>query len=322
MEAHSFRSMESRCSDNGKPRPGVPEVALLLTMATLWSSSFTFIKVAVETIPPLSVAAGRLTLAAILIVALARLRGLKFPRQKGVWPIFFVIGLFGNALPFTLISWGEVTIDSGLAAILMAVMPLTTLVLAHFFTRDERMNPARILGVLLGLSGVLVLIGPAALAGLGDEALRQTAVAGGAVCYAIATVTARRLPKMPLLVSAAGALAASVVFSLPLALLIDRPWTLSPSPESAASVVILGLFPTALATVLYFALLTRTGANFMALNNYLIPALGVIWGILFLHEALSLRAVVALGIILAGIAVTRIGTLRSRYQESGIRNQK
>ena len=119
-------------------RPGAVEIALLLSLATLWSSSFAFIKVAVETIPPLSVAAGRLTLAAVLIVAAARLRGLRFPREQGLWPKFFAIGLFGNALPFTLISWGEVTIDSGLAAILMAVMPLATLVLAHLFTSDER----------------------------------------------------------------------------------------------------------------------------------------------------------------------------------------
>ena len=243
----------------------------------------------------------------MLIVAAARLRRLRFPPEPGLWPKFFAIGLFGNALPFFLISWGEVTIDSGLAAILMAAMPLATLVLAHFFTSDERMNPARIAGVFLGFGGVLVLIGPDALAGLGDEALRQTAVAGGAVCYAVATVTARRLPRMPLLLSSAGALIASVVWSLPLALLVDRPWTLAPSPDSVGAVVVLGLFPTALAILMYFALLQRTGATFIALNNYLIPSLGVIWGILFLGEALSLRAILALAIILAGIAVTRVG---------------
>ena len=293
------------------PRPGAVEIALLLSLATLWSSSFAFIKIAVETIPPLTVAAGRLALAAVLIVAAARLRGLNFPASDGLWVKFLAIGLFGNALPFTLISWGEVTIDSGLAAILMAVMPLATLVLAHLFTVDERMNPARILGVLLGFGGVVVLIGPAALAGFGDEALRQTAVAGGAVCYAVATVIARRLPRMPLLVSSAGALIAAVTLSLPLALLIDRPWALAPAPESIGAVIILGLFPTALAILMYFALLRRTGATFIALNNYLIPSLGVIWGILFLGEALSVRAILALAIILAGIAVTRIGMRQS-----------
>lgn len=288
-------------------RPGAVEIALLLSLAMLWSSSFTFIKVAVETIPPLSVAAGRLTLAAVLVVAVARLRGLRFPDERGLLLKFLAVGLFGNALPFTLISWGEVRIDSGLAAILMAVMPLATLVLAHLFTSDERMNPPRILGVCIGFAGVVVLIGPAALAGLGEDAVRQIAVAGGAVCYAIATVTARRLPRMPLFLSSAGALTASVVVSLPLALMVDRPWTLAPSPESVGAVAMLGLFPTALAVLLYFALLQRTGATFIALNNYLIPSLGVLWGIVFLGETLSARAIAALAVILVGIAVTRIG---------------
>jgi drug/metabolite transporter (DMT)-like permease len=286
---------------------GVVEIALLLTLATIWSSSFGFIKVAVETVPPITVTAGRLLLAAIIVVIYARLRGHRFPTEPGLWPKFFLIGLFGNALPFTLIGWGEVTIDSGLAAILMAVMPIATLVLAHFFAENERMNPARIAGVTFGFGGILVLIGPDALSGLGDEAVRQIAVAGGATCYAVATVIARRLPKMPTSLSSAGALIAATAIILPASLIFDRPWTLSPSDESINAVIVLGLFPTALAYILYFALLRRTGANFIALNNYLIPCLGVIWGIIFLDELLNWQAMLALGIILTGVAFTRIG---------------
>ena len=286
---------------------GVVEIALLLTLATIWSSSFGFIKVAVETVPPITVTAGRLLLAAIIVAIYARLRGHRFPAEPGLWPKFFLIGLFGNALPFTLIGWGEVSIDSGLAAILMAVMPIATLVLAHFFAENERMNPARIAGVTFGFGGILVLIGPDALSGLGDEAVRQTAVAGGATCYAVATVIARRLPKMPTSLSSAGALIAATALILPASLIFDRPWTLSPSDESINAVIVLGLFPTALAYILYFALLRRTGANFIALNNYLIPCLGVIWGIIFLDELLNWQAMLALGIILTGVAFTRIG---------------
>lgn len=294
-----------------KPRSvGLVEIALLFTLATLWSSSFGFIKVAVETVPPSSVAAGRLLLATVVIVAIAWVRGLRIPNIPGLWGRFFLIGLFGNALPFTLISWGEVTIDSGLAAILMAVMPLATLLLAHIFTTDERMNPARIAGVALGFGGVALLIGPAALKGLGDEALRQSAVAIGAVSYAIATVIAKGMPKIPHLTSSAGTLMASSALILPLSLFYDRPWTLAPSAGSIGSVVVLGLFPTALAIVLYFNLLERTGATFIALNNYLIPAMGVLWGILFLAEELTLRALAALAVILLGVAVTRIGMRR------------
>ena len=286
---------------------GTVEIALLLTLATIWSSSFGFIKVAVESVPPMTVTAGRLLLATVIIVIYARLRGHRFPDEPGLWSKFFLIGLFGNALPFTLIGWGEESIDSGLAAILMAVMPIATLVLAHFFAEDERMNPARITGVVFGFAGVLVLIGPDVLRGVGDEAIRQIAVAGGASCYAIATVIGRRLPKMPTSLSSAGALTAASALILPMSLIFDQPWTLSPSDESINAVIILGLFPTALAYILYFALLRRTGANFIALNNYLIPCLGVIWGIIFLDELLNWHAVLALGIILAGVAFTRIG---------------
>lgn len=291
----------------GSGQAGAAEIALLLSLATIWSSAFGFIKVAVETVPPMTVTMGRLLLATIVIVVFVRLRGHRLPDAPGLWRKFFLIGLFGNALPFTLIGWGEQRIDSGLAAILMAVMPIATLLLAHFFAEDERMNPARVVGVAFGFAGVLVLIGPDALHGLGDGAIRQTAVAGGAVCYAIATVIARRLPRMPTSLSAAGALIAALVVALPMSLIIDRPWTLSPSAASAGAVVVLGLLPTALAYIIYFALLRRTEANFIALINYLIPCLGVIWGIIFLDELLQWRASLALGIILAGIAFTRIG---------------
>lgn len=291
-------------------RAGGVEIALLLSLATLWSSSFGLIKVAVETVPPATVAAGRLALAALLIAAVARLRGEGPPPVPGLGMQFALLGLFGNALPFALIGWGELTIDSGLAAILMAVMPLATLLLAHLFTSDERMNGPRIAGVVLGFAGVLVLIGPTALRGLGDRALAQSAVAAGAVCYAIAAIIAKRLPPMPHSVSGAGTMVAAAIWAVPASLALDRPWTLAPSLESAVSVVLLGLFPTALAILIYFALLRRTGATFIALNNYLIPSLGVLWGILFLGEEPSPRAFLALAIILAGIAVTRLGMRR------------
>lgn len=283
------------------------DIALLLVLAVLWSSSFALIKVAVDTVPPATVAAGRLALAALLLAAIMRVRDLRYPDCPWIWMKFALVGLFGNALPFALIGWGEVTIDSGLAAILMAVMPLTTLLLAHMFTSDEKMTATRIVGVGLGLVGVLILIGPATLEGLGDQAMRQTAVAAGAVCYAISTVVAKKLPPMPHSVSASGTMIAAAAWAIPASVLVDWPLAEVPSFESAISVVLLGLFPTAFAVLIFFALLQRTGATFIALNNYLVPSLGVVWGILFLGEDPSLRAFLALCVILAGIAVTRIG---------------
>lgn len=285
---------------------GAVEIVLLVVLAGLWSSSFTFIKIAVETVPPLSVAAGRLLLGSVIFLAVLRLRGLSLPGDWSIRGRFLLIGLFANALPFSLIGWGEQTIDSGLAAILMAVMPLTTLLLAHFFTTDEKLNAPRVAGMLLGFTGVAILIGPAALQGLGDQALRQAAVAGGAVCYAIATIMAKRLPPMPDTVKAACMVIGATVLMAPVTLLVDRPWTLSPPLEALGSIVYLGIFPTALAALVFFTLLRRAGANFVALNNYLIPSLGVTWGVLFLGEALSFQSLAALAIILSGIAVSRL----------------
>ncbi len=286
------------------------EIALLLLLAILWSSSFAFIKVAVETIPPISVAAGRLAIAALVMLVVARMGHDRFPERRGLWLKFALIGLFGNALPFALIGWGEISIDSGLAAILMAVMPLATLFLAHLFTVDERMNLPRTAGVILGFAGVVILIGPAALEGLGDQALRQTAVAMGAVCYAISTIIAKRLPPMPHSLSATGTLVAAAAWAIPASLIFESPFSASPSTASLVSLVVLGLFPTALAVLIFFALLRRTGATFIALNNYLVPSLGVVWGMLFLGEHLTFRAVLALGIILVGIGITRISVGR------------
>lgn len=295
---------------------GAVEIVLLVLLASLWSSSFTFIKVAVETVPPLSVAAGRLLLGSVIFLAVLRLRGLSLPRDWSIWARFLSIGLFANALPFTLIGWGEQTIDSGLAAILMAVMPLTTLLLAHFFTWDEKLNTPRIAGMLLGFTGVAILIGPAVLKGLGDQVLGQAAVAGGAVCYAIATIMAKRLPRMPDTVNAACMVIGATLLLTPVCLLVDRPWTLSPPPEALVSIGYLGAFPTALAGLVFFTLLRRTGATFVALNNYLIPGLGVMWGVIFLGEALSLQSMAALAIILSGIAVARLAGAKTDSRQA------
>ena len=155
------------------------DLALLVLLATMWGSAFVFIKLGVATVPPFTLAAARIMLALVLMLAYLRLRRLRLPRGR-VWLVFALLGLVGNVAPFVLISWGEIIIDSALAAILMAVGPLFTVLLAHAFTGDERLTPLKLLGVLIGLSGVVVLIGADALAGLGDNVAAQLAVTAGA----------------------------------------------------------------------------------------------------------------------------------------------
>ncbi|MEQ8195719.1 MAG: EamA family transporter [Rhodospirillales bacterium] len=285
-------------------------MALLIVLGAIWSSSFLFIKIGVESLSPMAIATGRVVIAAALLFLYMKACGERLPpwgRSCGrAWGWIFFVGLFGNGVPFTLLGWGEERIDSGMAAILMAIMPLSTLLLSHVFTTDERLTWPRAAGVSFGLAGVVVLVGPEALLKLGDDAWRQLAVAGAAFCYASAAVAARRLPNTsPVSRGAAVQICASLQM-LPVVLLIDKPWTMEPTAGALLSVLYLGLFPTALATIMLFYLLSLRGATYIALNNYLIPVLGVFWGALFLDELVTLRSLIALALILAGIVIASL----------------
>lgn len=278
----------------------------LLALAALWSSAFAAIKIGVETVHPTWLVAGRLICAVGLLLSLAAWRGQILPPLSREWGIYFFLGAAGYSIPFFLISWGEVVVDSGPAAILMAVMPLTTMLLAHFFVASEPMSVRKVAGLLVGLLGVVVLVGPEALAGLGDETIRELAILSGAIFYAINAIVSRRLaPADPVTRSAAVVLCAAVQM-VPIAFLTTGlPTDLTAS--SWGAVIYLGVFPTAIATVLFFHLIDTEGATFVALNNYIIPSLGVLWGVLLLGEIVSLQSLGALAIILVGIALATGG---------------
>ncbi len=284
---------------------------LLMVLATIWSSSFSAIKIGVESLPPITLATLRIVLATVVLYGYMRLKGLQLPRSRRFWKLAFWVGLLGNGLPFTLIGWGEQTIDSGLAAILMAVMPLASLLLVHIYSTDEKLTVPKLMGIVTGFLGVVVLVGPETLKGLGGELIAQLAVAGGAVCYATANTVAIRMPDLPVVERSTAVLAMASLQLIPLSLFIDHPWALSPDLGSLAAAVYLGLFPTALAAIIYFHLITIRGATFIALNNYMVPALGVIWGWLFLSESLSAQGLAALALILAGIAIANSRPLRN-----------
>jgi drug/metabolite transporter (DMT)-like permease len=284
------------------------DYALLVTLAAIWGSSFLFIKLAVETIPPATLVAARLWLAAGGLLLFLHATGQRLPRGKANWTAITVIAVVGNVVPFAMISWGELAIDSGLAAILMSAMPLTSFVLAHIFISDERLSPTRLLGVIVGFAGIVVLVGPDALAGLGREVVAQLVVAGAACLYAVSNVYTRtsRVTALPAAGTTAGVLLCAAVLSLPFALAIDRPWTLAPSSGSIWALIVLSLLCTSAANLILFHLLATTGATFVALINYMVPLFGVFWGAVFLGEALRLEALSALVLILCGVALTQI----------------
>ena len=283
---------------------------ILLVLGFIWGASFLFIKVAVVTIPPFTVAFGRTALAALILYVVLRYRGLKLGSWGHLWGAFLILGLFNGAVPYTLITWAEIHIDSGLAAILNALMPLFTVLLAHFFTQDEKLNWMKVIGILLGFLGILVLIGPAVLKGLGTHVIGQLAVVGAAWCYAMAAICGRLLKDVPPLVSATGQLIGAALLTLPLSFIIDTPWQLSVTPLSVGALACLSLLGTALAYILYYYLLARIGATNVSLVTYLLPITGVFWGALLLGERLHWSAFLALALILAGIAGVNNGSVK------------
>ena len=295
-------------------RPGPGAYALLVALALVWGASFMFIKIGVATIPPFTLTAMRLMAAALVLIVAARIVGQSMPLGGKIWGIMFVAALFGNALPFTLISWGQEVIDSGLAAILMSGMPLFTLVCAHLVTEDERMNGRKLIGVLCGLAGLVVLIGPEKLSQLGDDVIRQLAVAGASLCYAIHALIIRKLRTVPSYALAACVITASIPMVLPLALILEQPWALQPSGASLWSALILGVIQTALATLMMFALIRRQGATFFSQINFLVPLCGVAYGIVFLAERPAPNAYISLALILVGIAIARSGGMGASSQ--------
>jgi len=279
------------------------EWLLLLALSVLWGGSFFFNHIAVAEVPPLTLVFLRVALAAAILHAVVRARGLRLPADAGSWGAYAGMGLLNNALPFVLIVWGQREIASGLASILNATTPLFGVVVAHLFTADEKLRANRIAGVVAGFAGVAVLIGPEALHGFGSKLLPELACLVAALSYAFAGVYGRRFRGAPPMVTATGQVTASALLLLPLALLADQPWQLA-APHLPAVMAVAGLavLSTALAYGIYFRLLASAGATNILLVTFLIPVSAILLGALVLGERLSANHVAGLLLIGAGLA--------------------
>jgi drug/metabolite transporter (DMT)-like permease len=301
------------------------EWAMLLTMSVLWGGSFFFVGIAVNELPPLTIVLLRVGLAAAMLGVVLRLLGLHLPRARAAWLAFFGMGLLNNVIPFCLIVWGQTQIASGLAAILNAATPLFTVVVAHILTEDEKITRNRLAGVLIGLAGVVVTIGPSALRHIGTGVLAQLAVLGAALSYAFAAVFGRRFARMGIvpMATASGQVTASMTMLLPLALLVERPWTL-PMPGTVTIAAILGLaaLSTALGYVLYFRILASAGATNLLLVTFLIPVSAILLGALVLGERLSAQHFLGMALIGAGLATIDGRLLRSVRRAPAIRRDR
>lgn len=274
---------------------------LLLLLAVLWSASFLLIKIGVDSIGPLTLTAGRMTIAAAVLGFGLVITKTELPLHRRALLIYLVVGFMGNTFPFILISWGETHIDSSLAAVMMGIMPIATFVLAHYFIPEEPMTARKVFGIGLGFGGLVILVGVSALGGLGDNVLGQLAVLGGAISYGITTVFVRVQPEYPKLSTATGATLAGMLTSIPLAFWWEAPLSITPTAASMTAMLILGVFSTALASLIYFRVIHSLGATIFSQLNYVVPILGSIWGVILLGEWLPLRVLVALALVLIGI---------------------
>ena len=307
---------ERNCADAG----GAPDVyavpmirtqmngrdwLILGSLALIWGGAFFFIGVAVRHVPPLTYVWLRLTIAAAAMWLFLRFKGQSVDLPRSVWGSIVLLALLNNAIPFALFGWGQTHIASGLASILNATTPIWGVVVAHFLTHDERMSPRKVAGVLLGFGGVAVMIGPSLLSSLGTSALAQLACVTASLSYALAAVWARRFRTMgvsPLSVTT-GQLTAGAAMMLPIALLVDRPWTHTFPPLTAwGAIVALALLCTAFGYVLYFRLIETSGATNALLVTLLVPPVAILLGGLFLGEKLAPQDFAGLALIALGLA--------------------
>ncbi len=284
------------------PRRFPIEFALLVVLALLWGSSFTLIKVAVETIPPASLTAGRVAIAATILLAVMRWRKIALPASPVLWLHLLVQSVINLALPFLLISYGEQHVSSGLASILTTTSPLFAFAIAAISGRAGR-GIGQVLGLVCGFSGVLLIIGTDALEELGGGQLAaQLALVGAGLCYGTAANYGRVFRTISPIAVGAGTLLWATALTLPLSLAIDRPWQLAPSVDSFGALLLLGVFSTALGFSIYFRLLGTLGTLATSAVGYLRVAFGVVLGILLLGEELTLAVAAGLALIVLGVA--------------------
>jgi drug/metabolite transporter (DMT)-like permease len=279
---------------------------LMATLAVLWGSAFILIEIGLRSVPPNTLVFARMAFAVPPLLFLMQIRGVTLPRDGKSWAMLSLLGVLNVVLPFILFYWGMTQISTGLASILNATTPLWGVVAAHFLTRDEKATPARIMGVFFGVAGITVMIGVDALSGVTSGLLAQIACLVATLCYALASIYARRFGAsgMAPLSIATGQILTSAIIMLPVALISDAPWTLPlPGLSFWFATIAIGVFSTSLAYYLYFQLLESAGASNSLLVTFLIPIVAVVLGAAFLGERFSFNQGAGVALIAVGLAL-------------------
>ncbi|NND91617.1 MAG: DMT family transporter [Granulosicoccus sp.] len=317
LHAH-FRAVVGTLQELNGPelrKPGLADHACLLGAAALWGSSFILNEVALADFPPVAIATYRIVLAAAVVCVICRRLALRVRLSRRTILLFAAIGILNSAVPFTLIGWGQLRIDSATTAILLASTPFSTLLFSHFMTRDDRFSWSKLAGLTLGFIGVFVLLGDGVLRGGGSLAGMLAIVLAGC-CYSMSSLLIRRLAGTPALVLVAGTLVSACIVLVPVLLYLHPPWQQSWHADTLGALVFLALGPTAIAYVLRAHIVQVNGAVFMSNVGYLIPLFAVAWGWIFLSQQPSLVMWLSLGLILAGIAVGQRSKLTVEAQDT------
>ena len=289
--------------------------AMLLLLAAVWGGSFFFAEVALKEVPPLTITWHRVVWAVPVLTAIVWIKGIAIPRSPRVWGAYLVMGVLNNAIPFSLIFWGQTQIASGLASILNGTTAMFGAVVAGVLLVDEPLSAKKILGAVLGVVGVAFIMGPGVLSGFNPGNLAQLAVLGAALSYAVASVWGKlTLAGQPPLMNALGMVVGSSLLMTPMAIQFDGVPNFALSTGVWGALIGVAVLSTALAYVLYFAILTRAGAANLMLVTLLIPPFAIGLGVLFLGERMGAEAWIGFGIIALGFAVTdgRLFAVRRR----------
>ena len=293
---------------NSDPRPQnlAGELALLLLLAMLWGASYTFIRIGVSTIPPITLIAARTAIAGIILWAVMHLRGVRFPRDAANWRRFLFQACLNSVIPWTLLAFGERTLEAGLATILNSTSPIFAVLLSLGVSRREPLTTRKLFGVLTGMAGICLIVGVQALAGFGEQLTAQILTVLAALCYAGAALFGRGFKDLDPIAPAAGSLVCGAAILIPASLLIERPWALAPSTSSVLALIALAAFSTALAFVIYFRLISTLGSVGTTAQAYLRVPVGVALGVVFLGERPSSTAWIGLACVVIGVGAMTI----------------
>ncbi|OSQ40429.1 DMT family transporter [Thalassospira mesophila] len=279
------------------------EFLLLAILALLWGSSYIFIKIALEDIPPITLIAMRVGIAALFLTGIVIWQGDKFPRDGKTWRMLLLQAIFNSIGAWTVLAWGQQYVDSGLASVLNSTSPVFLFFITLFVTRHETVNKTKLIGAMLGVSGVIMVVGPGVLNGLGADIGGQAAILLGALLYACGAIYGKRFSKLPATVTAAGTMIWASICLLPASLLLDQPWTLTPAPQTIIAVLVLSVFCTGVALMIYFRLVRTLGSMGVASQSYLRAGIGVALGVLLLGETIGPLTLAGIFCALIGVAI-------------------